>query len=141
MRLKWSIHDLHMGLLKGFLYKILLKFSKKPKEVILVVFYSLKPFKWHMTHDYLSCMMYWHLAVCTYSTKSTSSIMKIFFCIYQQITQHYLGVYQIGYIHCKFQTLSFQMTLILSWLISSFRILEIIINKWSIIVFLPMKKF
>jgi len=35
--------------------------------------------------------------------------MKKIYYIYQKITQHYLGDYQIGYIHCKFQTLSFQM--------------------------------
>jgi len=84
-----------------------------------------KLFLWYSTHRNLSndirhmtIWAVWCIDILQYvvhSTKSTSSIMKIFFCIYQQITQHYLGVYQIGYIHCKFQTLSFQMTPILSW--------------------------
>jgi len=41
--------DLHMGLLRGLLYKILLKFSKNPETIVLVVFYSLRPLKWHGT--------------------------------------------------------------------------------------------
>ena len=48
---------------------------------------------------------FWHIAVhyfIDYEKKRNS--------MYQQITQQYLRVFQSGYIHCKVQTLSFQMT-------------------------------
>ncbi len=53
-----------------------------------------------MTHAYLSCMMF-----LTQSTKN----------IYQQITQHYLEELIKVAMHCKGQTVSFQMTSILCW--------------------------
>ncbi len=36
-------------------------------------------------------------------------MIYIYFFIYQQKTRHYFGVNQSGYMHCKAQTLSFQM--------------------------------
>lgn len=54
-----------------------------------------------MTHDYPICMIFCTLE---YMDQKKKKCVNYIFLIYQQITLHYFGFNQSGYIHCKVQT-------------------------------------
>ncbi len=62
--------------------------------------WELSNYIWHMTIWALWC--FWHIT--GNSTKIIFQELWFFLQFFQQITQHYLGVFPFGYMHCKVQT-------------------------------------